>query len=62
MALEVESETLDFVDTSELKNTRGRLAFLIWKYTRPLGSNKPVQNKNARLLLYCKHCIKSYTI
>ena len=42
MALEVESEALDFIDTSELKNTRGCSALLIWEYTRPLGSNEPV--------------------
>jgi len=29
MALEVESEALDFINTFELKNTRGRLALLI---------------------------------
>jgi len=60
MALEVESEALDSINTSELKNTRGRLALLIWEHTRPPGSNKPVRNKKARLLFYCKHCIESY--
>ena len=57
MALEVESEALDSVNTSKLKNTRGRLALLTWEYTYPLGSNEPVRNKNARLLFYYKHYI-----
>jgi len=47
MASDVESEALDSVDTSESKNTRGRSALLTWEHTRPPGSNKPVQNKNA---------------
>jgi len=56
MASEVESEALDSVDTSKSKNIRGRSALLIWEHTRPLGSNEPVRNKNARLLFYCKYC------
>ena len=60
MALEVESEALDSIDTSELKNTRGRLAFLTWEHTRLLSNNKPIQNKKARLLFYYKYCIKPY--
>jgi len=42
MALEVESEALDSINTSELKNTRGRSALLIWEHTRLVGSNEPV--------------------
>ena len=42
MALEVELEAFDFINTSELKNTRGCLALLIWEHTRPLGSNEPI--------------------
>jgi len=42
MALEVELEALNSINTSKLKNTRGCLAFLIWEHTRPAGSNKPV--------------------
>lgn len=62
MALEVELEALNSINTSKLKNIRGRLALLTWEHTRPLGSNKPVQNKKARLLFYCKHCTEpSYT-
>jgi len=60
MALEVESEALDSVDISKLKNTRGYSALLIWEHTRLLGSNEPVRNKNARLLFYYKHCIELY--
>jgi len=60
MALEVESEALDSINTSELKNTRGRLAPLTWEHTRPPGSNEPVRNKNACLLFYCKYCIELY--
>ena len=60
MALEVESEALDSINTSELKNTRGRSALLTWEHTRPPGSNKPVRNKKARLLFYCKHYIELY--
>ena len=41
MASEVELETLDSVDTSESKNTRGYSALLTWEYTYLLGSNKP---------------------
>ena len=62
MALEVESEALDFVDTFELKNTRGRSAFLTWEYTHLLSSNEPVRNKNAYLLFYYKHYIELYAI
>ena len=61
MALEVESEALNSVNTSELKNTRGRLAFSTWEHTCLLGSNKPIQNKKASLLFY-KHCTELYTI
>ena len=42
MALEVELEALDSINTSKLKNTRGRSAFLIWEYTHLVGSNEPV--------------------
>jgi len=62
MTLEVESEALDSIDTSESKNTRGCLALLTWEHTRPLGSNKPVRNKKARLLFYYKHCIELYAV
>ena len=60
MALEVESEALDSINTSESKNIRGCSALLTWEYTRLLGSNEPVQNKKAYLLFYCKHCTESY--
>jgi hypothetical protein len=60
MALEVESEALDSINTSESKNIRGRSALSTWEYTRPPGSNEPVRNKNARLLFYCKQCIELY--
>jgi len=60
MALEVELEALDSINTSELKNTRGCLALLTWEYTRPLGSNEPVRNKKARLLFYCKYYTELY--
>jgi len=62
MALEVELEALDSINTSKFKNLRGRLALLTWEHTRLVGSNKPVQNKKARLLFYCKHCTKLYTV
>ena len=62
MASEVESEALDSIDTSKLKNTRGRSALLIWEHTRPAGSNEPVRNKKTRLLFYYKHYIESYAI
>jgi hypothetical protein len=62
MALEVESEALDSIDTSELKNTRGRLALLTWEHTRLVGSNEPVWNKKARLLFYCKYCTELYAV
>ena len=62
MALEVELEALDSINTSKLKNTRGRLALLIWEYTRPLSNNKPVRNKKAHLLFYCKHYIELYAV
>jgi len=62
MALEVELEALDSIDTSELKNIRGRLALLTWEHTCPLGSNEPVRNKKARLLFYCKYCTESYAV
>jgi len=63
MASEVESEALDSINTSKSKNTRGRLALLTWEYTRPAGSNEPVQNKKARLLFYCKYCtIELYAV
>jgi len=62
MALEVELEALDSINTFELKNIRGCSALLIWEYTYLVGSNKPVQNKKAHLLLYCKHYIELYAI
>jgi hypothetical protein len=62
MALEVESEALDSIDTSESKNIRGCSALLIWEYTYLVGSNEPIRNKKARLLLYCKHYIELYAI
>jgi hypothetical protein len=62
MALEVESEALDSINTSKSKNIRGRSALLTWEHSRLAGSNKPVRNKKARLLLYCKHYIESYAI
>ena len=62
MALEVELKALNSINTSKLKNIRGRLAFLIWEYTRLVGSNKPVRNKKARLLFYCKYCTESYAV
>src|SRR6267142_7281247 len=62
MALEVELEALNSINTSKLKNIRGRSALLIWEYTRLLGSNEPVQNKKARLLFYCKHYTELYAI
>ena len=62
MALEVELEALDSINTSKSKNIRGRLALLTWEYTRPLSSNEPVRNKKACLLFYCKHYIESYAI
>jgi len=42
MALEVELEALDSINTSKLKNIRGRSALLIWEHARLVGSNKPV--------------------
>jgi len=42
IALEVGSEALDSINTSKLKNIRGRLALLTWEHTYPAGSNKPV--------------------
>ena len=42
MALEVELEALDSINTSILKNIRGRSALLTWEHTCPLGSNEPV--------------------
>ena len=42
MALEVELEALNSINTSKLKNTRGRLALLIWEHTCLAGSNEPV--------------------
>ena len=62
MALEVELEALDSIDTSESKNTRGRLAFLTWEYTRLLSNNKPIQNKKACFLFYYKYCIELYAV
>ena len=62
MASEVESEALGSIDTSKSKNTRGHSALLIWEHTHPASSNKPVRNKKARLLFYCKHCIELYTV
>jgi len=62
MALEVESEALNSINISKLKNIRGRSALLTWEHTYLLGSNKPVQNKNAHLLFYYKHCIELYAI
>ena len=47
MASEVELETLDSINTSKSKNTRGRLALSTWEYTRPLSNNKPVRNKKS---------------
>ena len=60
MALEVESEALNSIDTSKSKNIRGRSALLTWEHTRPLGSNKPLRNKKARLLFYCKYYTELY--
>ena len=62
MASEVESEALDSIDTSELKNIRSCSAFLTWEHTRLPGSNEPVRNKKARLLFYCKHCTELYAV
>ena len=62
MALEVELKAFNSINTSKLKNIRGRLAFLIWEHTHLLGSNKPIQNKKACLLFYCKYCIELYTV
>jgi hypothetical protein len=62
MALEVESEALDSINTSKSKNTRGCSALLIWEHTCLAGSNEPVRNKKARLLLYCKHYIELYAV
>jgi len=62
MALEVELEALDSINTSKSKNTRGRSALLTWEHTRLVGSNEPVRNKKARLLLYYKHYIELYAI
>jgi hypothetical protein len=59
MALEVELEALDSINTSESK-TRDRLALLTWEHTRLPSNSEPVRNKKARLLLYCKHCTESY--
>ena len=42
MALEVELETFNSINTSKLKNTKNCLALLIWEHTYLLGSNKPV--------------------
>jgi hypothetical protein len=42
MALEVELEALNSINTSELKNTRGRLALLTWEHTCLLSNNKPI--------------------
>jgi len=42
MALEVELEALSSVNTSKLKNIKGRLALLTWEHTCLLGSNKPL--------------------
>ena len=42
MALEMESEALDFINTSKLKNIKSYSALLIWEHTRLLGSNEPV--------------------
>ena len=42
MALKVELKALNSINTSKLKNIRGCSAFLMWKYTYLLGSNKPV--------------------
>jgi len=50
MALEVESETLDSIDTSESKNTRGCSALSIQEHTRPPSNSEPVRNKKACLL------------
>ena len=62
MALEVELEALDFINTFKLKNIRSRLAFLIQEYTHLLSNNEPIRIKKAYLLFYCKHCIELYTI
>ena len=62
MALELESEALDSINTSKSKNTRGRSALLTWEHTRPPGSNKPVRNKKAYFLFYCKHYTKLYAV
>ena len=42
MALEVELEALNSINTSKLKNIRSRLALLIWEHTHLAGSNKLV--------------------
>ena len=62
MALEVELEALDSINTSKSKNIRGRSALSTWEHTRPLGSNKPIRNKKARLLFYYKYYIELYAI
>jgi len=62
MASEVELETLNSINTSKSKNTKGHLALLIWEHTRLLSNNKPVQNKKARLLFYCKYCTELYAV
>jgi len=42
MALEVELEALNSINTSKLKNIKGYSALLIWEHTRLLGSNEPI--------------------
>ena len=42
MVLEVESEALNSINISKLKNIRGHSALLIWEHTHLLDSNKPV--------------------
>ena len=62
MALEVESEALNSINTSESKNIKGHSALLIWEHTCLLSNNKPIQNKKACLLFYYKHCIEPYAV
>jgi len=57
----MELEALNSINTSKLK-TRGYLALLTWEHTYLLSNNKPVRNKKAYILLYCKHYIELYTI
>ena len=56
----MESETLNSINTSKLKNIRGCIALSTLEYTRPLSNNKPIRNKKAYLLFYYKHYIELY--